>query len=235
MIEHERDWDAQQERLSAYLDGRLEGEERAMLDAHLTTCARCAAELTELRQVVRLLHALPAPALPRSFTLPEPVTRQTLPSGVRDNRTSGGRMRRWSAAIQWAGGIAAVFGVVLLLSSALVGAHLGQESMAGSTAPYAPSHAQLGSSDTATPGSSSGTTAGNGASASGSPTAGSTLSPESPQRAPAHNPEANGGSRNTNASGISVNGTTVGLALVICGMLAFIIGRLAAWSPWPVH
>ena len=235
MIEHERDWDAQQERLSAYLDGRLEGEERAMLDAHLTTCARCAAELSEILQVVRLLQALPAPALPRSFTLPEPVTRQTLPSGVRDNRAARGRMRRWSAAIQWAGGIAAVFGVVLLLSSALVGAHLGPESMAGSTAPYAPSHVQLGSSDTATPGPVSGTTAGNGASASGSPTAGSTLSPESPQRAPAHNQETKSGSHNTTVSGIPINGATVGLALVICGMLAFIIGRLAARSPRPDH
>jgi anti-sigma factor RsiW len=235
MIEHERDWDAQQERLSAYLDGRLEGEERAMLDAHLTTCARCAAELTELRQVVRLLHALPAPALPRSFALPEPVTSQTRHPVLGDNRAGRGAMRRWSAAIQWAGGIAAVFGVVLLLGSALMGAHLGQGSMAGSTAPYAPSHAQLGSSDTATPGTASATTAGNGATASGSPTSGSTLAPESPQQAQAHNPEANWGSRNTTASGTPINGAIVGLALVICGMLAFILGRLAARSARPVH
>jgi hypothetical protein len=37
--------------LSAYLDGELDAAERARLDAHLHACARCAAELRELRRV----------------------------------------------------------------------------------------------------------------------------------------------------------------------------------------
>jgi anti-sigma factor RsiW len=73
MSEHQQDWETQRERLSAFLDGELPTAERAALEAHLTGCARCAAELGELRQVVGILRALPAARVPRSFTLPAAV------------------------------------------------------------------------------------------------------------------------------------------------------------------
>lgn len=62
------------EQLSALLDEQLAGEERAACEAHLRTCPQCLSELADLRQTVALLHALPAPELPRSFTLPNNLT-----------------------------------------------------------------------------------------------------------------------------------------------------------------
>lgn len=111
--EHARDWDAQRERLSAYLDGQLTPADLSALERHISTCARCTDELAELRRLVALLHAMPAPQLPRAFTLPET-----------GSRGMGGRTGRWTAVAavtQWAGGVAAAAGVVLLLGAALAG------------------------------------------------------------------------------------------------------------------
>lgn len=58
------------EQLSALLDEQLSDEERAACEAHLRSCPQCRSELADLRQTVALLHALPTPELPRSFTLP---------------------------------------------------------------------------------------------------------------------------------------------------------------------
>src|SRR5690242_10748436 len=69
--QHAGDWDEQRERLSAYLDDELGAEERAALERHLPGCARCQAELADLRDVRALLGALPMPAAARSFTLPD--------------------------------------------------------------------------------------------------------------------------------------------------------------------
>jgi len=57
------------EQLSAYLDGQVSSEERTQWDSHLQTCEQCRQGLASLRQTVALLHALPQPALPRSFVL----------------------------------------------------------------------------------------------------------------------------------------------------------------------
>jgi anti-sigma factor RsiW len=66
------------EQFSAYLDGQISSEERTRWDRHLQTCEQCRQGLASLRQTVALLHALPQPALPRSFVLsPESVTRYT--------------------------------------------------------------------------------------------------------------------------------------------------------------
>ena len=111
-IAHQHDWDAQRERLSAYLDNELSEAERIALAEHVAGCARCTAELAELRQVVSLLGSLPAPRLPRSFTLPT----ATAPHPMRRARAP-----RWAAATQWAGGLAAAAGFSLLLGSALAG------------------------------------------------------------------------------------------------------------------
>jgi len=45
-------------RLSEYLDGELDNEERAALEAHLATCGQCYATLGELSQVVTRAKAL---------------------------------------------------------------------------------------------------------------------------------------------------------------------------------
>lgn len=75
--------DVQIEQLSAYLDGQLSDVERATLEKHLDECSRCRRELDELEATVALLHALPVPRPPRSFTL-DPATvaprRRLLPS-----------------------------------------------------------------------------------------------------------------------------------------------------------
>src|SRR5262245_7773979 len=44
--------------LSEYLDGELENDARAALEAHLATCGQCYATLGELRQVVARAKAL---------------------------------------------------------------------------------------------------------------------------------------------------------------------------------
>jgi len=46
------------ERLSAYVDGELEGEAHATAEAHLTACAECRSAVQDLRRVVSLARAL---------------------------------------------------------------------------------------------------------------------------------------------------------------------------------
>jgi hypothetical protein len=53
--------------LSAYLDGALSSEARALVQAHLDTCALCRTRLAELRGTARLIAALPAPVPSRSL------------------------------------------------------------------------------------------------------------------------------------------------------------------------
>jgi len=58
-------------RLSEYIDGELDNNERAELEAHLATCGQCYATLAELRQVVTRAKSLsdtpPATDLCRTF------------------------------------------------------------------------------------------------------------------------------------------------------------------------
>jgi hypothetical protein len=146
MGEHPQDWETQRERLSAYVDGELPAAERAALEAHLAGCARCAAELSELRQVAGLLRALPAARVPRSFTLPVdapsvvparstapalPATPRPLPAPSRPRAAA--RRAPWTGAAQWVGGLAAAAGLVILLSGAFAGMPRVRE-MAGSAA-----------------------------------------------------------------------------------------------------
>ena len=55
------------DRLSEYLDGELQPEEREDLQAHLFTCAACARTLAELRRVVERARALPDREPPRDL------------------------------------------------------------------------------------------------------------------------------------------------------------------------
>jgi hypothetical protein len=123
------DWDQQLEQLSAYLDNEVDERERAALEQHLPTCEECRQALEELRQSRALLRALSAPALPRSFLLPEtgavpePLSRggkgsaATLSSSSSDQRAGARRAR----ALQWIGGLVAALGLFLLFSSTLSG------------------------------------------------------------------------------------------------------------------
>jgi negative regulator of sigma E activity len=121
-LEHlQHDWNRQREQLSALLDNELAEHERATLEAHLHTCANCRAELASLRRARALVRALPQPALPRSFALPVEAT--PLAAGAARKPTSVPptsitSRRRPVRALQWFSAIAAVLGIVLLLSSA---------------------------------------------------------------------------------------------------------------------
>lgn len=58
------------ELLSAYLVGAIEdGSTRAMVEHHLAGCPTCREHIAQLQLIRALLSELPAPALPRSFTL----------------------------------------------------------------------------------------------------------------------------------------------------------------------
>lgn len=95
-----------QERLSLYLDGRLDPDERARVEAHLQVCASCARAWETLSWTVRALQALPRVPAPFSLAVrPE----QVVPAPPR----AGGL--RWAA---WA--MAAAF--ILLLGLDLIAA-----------------------------------------------------------------------------------------------------------------
>ncbi len=59
-----------EERLSEYIDKRLAPDEQARVEKHIQECKRCAASLRSLTWTVNLVKQVPAPALPRQFTLP---------------------------------------------------------------------------------------------------------------------------------------------------------------------
>ncbi len=69
----QNDWHAYvEDRLSAYIDGQLSDEERANVRKHLQQCESCQASLDSLGWTIKLLKQVPAPPLPRQFTLPVP-------------------------------------------------------------------------------------------------------------------------------------------------------------------
>src|SRR3989442_445627 len=58
----------QSEQIAAYLDGELDGNSSTLLENHLKECSRCAAELTEQRQLLCAFDS----ALEQSGELPLP-------------------------------------------------------------------------------------------------------------------------------------------------------------------
>jgi anti-sigma factor RsiW len=62
------------EHLNALLDGELEADLRARVEAHVAACAACRLELAQLRTTRAAVHALPLQRAPRPFTIaaPEP-------------------------------------------------------------------------------------------------------------------------------------------------------------------
>jgi hypothetical protein len=101
------------DRLSEYLDGELDSQQQAALDAHLDTCATCRATLDELRRVVA-----------RAKTLEDRPPRVDLWQGVADRIGSGKlvdlpsrRARRFSFSVPQL--IAASIALILLSGGAM--------------------------------------------------------------------------------------------------------------------
>lgn len=95
-----------QDRLSLYLDNRLEPEERARVEAHLRGCETCARSWETLRWTVQAIRALPPVRAPRSFAI--------RPEQVASVPQRGGWLRR--AAWAMAATLILVLGLDLILS-----------------------------------------------------------------------------------------------------------------------
>ena len=96
-----------EERLSAYIDGQLSDDERANVRKHLQQCERCQASFDSLGWTIRLLKQVPAPPLPRQFTLPVPEPRPA---------TAGLGWLKWSLA---AGSAVAALILVFLFNAGI--------------------------------------------------------------------------------------------------------------------
>ncbi len=154
------DREALRECLSAYLDGELAPADAAALERHLAACAECRDELAALREVRALLRALPPPALPRSFALPPnaaaraartPAAAQWSPEGQPIRAAHAPRpgpvalpgrapVATLARAAQWVGSLAAAFGVLLIVATAVLGPNPGA-TRTYSAAPALSSHA----------------------------------------------------------------------------------------------
>jgi hypothetical protein len=227
---HPADWERQREQLSAYLDGELEPDEHATLERHLTDCPACQEELRQLRATRALLRAMPVPALPRSFTLPEegPVP---VPLPRRAAAPPRRVARRGPRIAQWGGALAAALGLALLLGSALAAGH-GTTSLA--SAPYSGSGAQADQTTSRSPSATS-----TGPYSINSPAVGTgaaTQPAKTPkaatpgQQTPTPTPTFAPSGRNTNPTN-SVNTVPpalpiTGAGLFVGGAVVFVVGRV---------
>ena len=92
-----------QERIEAYIDGELTPVERGHLEAHVATCAACAAELQDARSLVKSLRALP------------PITCPDTVSQALQDRIHQTRQDRWrTAAKKWCAPLAAAAVLALI-------------------------------------------------------------------------------------------------------------------------
>ena len=94
-----------------------------MVDTHLRACQQCQQALTDLRQTVALLHALPQLEVPRSFALPariatvqeQPAPRSPVVTPISQrNRT---RQRTLQRTFRVMSSLAAIIGLIFILSS----------------------------------------------------------------------------------------------------------------------
>jgi predicted anti-sigma-YlaC factor YlaD len=121
-----------EEQLSGYVDGTLETEERAEVDAHLATCPTCREEIELSTRAVTMLRELP------EVPVPFGTTRRVMVEAGKE-RTSRGR-RSWGRGTQWAAGLAAAAVLVAVVAVALprVGEVAQMESAAGGGAQATP-------------------------------------------------------------------------------------------------
>jgi anti-sigma factor RsiW len=62
--------DYTEDRLSAYLDGQLTSQERAIVDRHLATCEDCCSNLRTLGQTIEWTRGMTSVCIPCAFTIP---------------------------------------------------------------------------------------------------------------------------------------------------------------------
>lgn len=102
--------------LSDYLLGEIDDPATTRsIEEHLASCEDCRQVLAELGEVVRLLEQLPEPVAPRSFRLTPEMAGVGVEAGA-----PNGRLLRLAPVARWAGLIAAVFLVALLVTDAVV-------------------------------------------------------------------------------------------------------------------
>lgn len=95
-----------EELLSGYVDGTLPHEERAVVDAHLATCATCREEVDLAHEALTALEALEEQSVP--FGVTGPVMAE-----------AGRRFERRGAVwqrVQWGAGLAAAAALVLVVA-----------------------------------------------------------------------------------------------------------------------
>ncbi|MEX2407049.1 MAG: zf-HC2 domain-containing protein [Actinomycetota bacterium] len=100
-----------EELLSGYVDGTLPNEERAVVDAHLATCATCREEVELAHEALTALEALEEQPVP--FGVTGPVMAE-----------AGRRFERRGAVwqrVQWGAGLAAAAALVLVVALNLSG------------------------------------------------------------------------------------------------------------------
>jgi len=100
-----------EELLSGYVDGTLPNEERAVVDAHLATCATCREEVDLAHEALTALEALEEQPVP--FGVTGPVMAE-----------AGRRFERRGAVwqrVQWGAGLAAAAALVLVVALNLPG------------------------------------------------------------------------------------------------------------------
>lgn len=128
------------EQLSAFLDKQLPPSEQAFVDAHLRSCEQCRLALADLRATVALVRAMPQPALPRAFTLPVNVTPLPIQAAREERRLhrpargqppARSGLRR---TMRFVSAIAAVLGLLFILSGLLPFLSLGNTAGGASTA-----------------------------------------------------------------------------------------------------
>jgi hypothetical protein len=121
-----------EEQLSGYVDGTLETDERAEVDAHLATCPTCREEIELSTRAVTMLRELP------EVPVPFGTTRRVMAEAGKE-RTSRGR-RSWGRGTQWAAGLAAAAVLVAVVAVALprVGEVAQMDSAAGGGAQATP-------------------------------------------------------------------------------------------------
>ena len=93
-----------QERIEAYIDGELTPVEQGLLEAHVATCAACAAELEDARRLVGALRTLP------QATCPDAVS-QALQDRIHQTRRTAAK--RWYAPLAAAAVLVLIAGYLL--------------------------------------------------------------------------------------------------------------------------
>lgn len=100
------------DRLSAYVDGELNENEKTRIEEHLAACEVCRADLHTLRWTKRLLRETPPVKIPRSFVVRE--------ADVRSRPRLSRRVQLY--ATQWATAVVALLLVVVAGGDLLTGA-----------------------------------------------------------------------------------------------------------------